>query len=253
MMHDLAMREHKPAILFEADRLSLEINGKRLLDHVSFSLPRGEMTAVIGPNGAGKSLLLRLCHGLIRPSSGHLKWTNGDGLTGNAVSDRSMHCAMVFQQPVMLRRSARANIEHGLSAIGMGRAESVQRAQAALERFGLSAFSNHPARLMSGGEQQRLAIARAWALSPKVIFLDEPCSQLDPGATRQIEDMLQALVADGMTMMMATHDLGQARRLVQNILFLHRGMLVESNTAEAFFAHPQSSEARRFIAGDLLW
>jgi tungstate transport system ATP-binding protein len=158
---------------------------------------------------------------------------------------------MVFQRPVMLRRSARANIVHALGAVGMADASS--RADAALARFGLAALADRPARLMSGGEQQRLAIARAWALEPEVLFLDEPSSQLDPGATRQIEEIIAALAAEGMTILMTTHDLGQARRLSQRILFLNRGRLIDDAPTEIVFAGKASPDARAFIAGDLLW
>ncbi|MGL5136305.1 MAG: ATP-binding cassette domain-containing protein, partial [Beijerinckiaceae bacterium] len=217
-------------------------SGKQLLSSVSFTLPKGGVTAIIGPNGAGKSLTLRLCHGLLLPSAGAVRWHSEPG--------RRRH-AMVFQRPVMLRRSARANILHALGAAGI--ADAPSRADAALARFGLAALADRPARLMSGGEQQRLAIARAWALEPEVLFLDEPSSQLDPGATRQIEEVIAALATEGMTILMTTHDLGQARRLSQRILFLNRGRLIDDAPAEHFFAGASSAEARAFIAGDLLW
>jgi tungstate transport system ATP-binding protein len=236
------MRDVVSILPLKVQGLSLELDGKRLIDDVSFVLPKGGVVAILGPNGAGKSLILRACHGLFAPSAGEIRW--------QAETERRRH-AMVFQRPVMLRRSARANIVHALRASGM--ADAADRAQAALARFGLAALSDRPARLMSGGEQQRLAIARAWALEPEVLFLDEPSSQLDPGATRQIEDMIAALAGEGMTILMATHDLGQARRLSQRILFLNRGKLIEDAPSEAFFAGPVSPDARAFIAGDLLW
>ncbi len=222
--------------------LSFAADGRLLLDDVSFRLPKGGVTVIIGPNGAGKSLTLRLCHGLLGPSGGSVQW--------QGESSRRRH-AMVFQRPVMLRRSARGNITHALGAVGL--ADASDRADSALARFGLAALADRPARLMSGGEQQRLAIARAWALEPEMLFLDEPSSQLDPGATRQIEEMVASLAAEGMTILMTTHDLGQARRLGQRILFLNRGKLIEDSPSEAFFAGAASPEARAFIAGDLLW
>ncbi len=231
------------------DGLTFEADGKRLLDGVSFALPKGGVTAVLGPNGAGKSLMLRLCHGLLEATGGTVHWAQGH-LAGPMAGNAKRH-AMVLQKPVMLRRSVRANIAHTLAAVGA--ADAPTRMEAALARFGLSLLATRPARLLSGGEQQRLAIARAWALSPEVMLLDEPSSQLDPGATRQIEQLIAGLADEGMTILMSTHDLGQARRLSQRILFLHQGRLVEDKSTEAFFAAPSSPEARRFMAGDLLW
>jgi tungstate transport system ATP-binding protein len=153
----------------------------------------------------------------------------------------------------MLRRSARANIVHALAAIGLDRRAREKRSDLALERFGIGELAGRPARLLSGGEQQRLAIARAWAMSPEVLFLDEPTSQLDPGATRQIEEMLVALKTEGVTLVMASHDMGQVRRLADRVLFLNRGRLVEDTTTRDFFDSPSSGDARAFVSGDLVW
>lgn len=242
------MRDTASILPLAVDGLVFEAGGRRLIDGVSLELPRGGLTAVLGPNGAGKSLLLRLCHGLLVPTGGTVRWAGEAGMGGG-----TRRHAMVFQKPVMLRRSARANVVHALAASGVAGGERHERADQALERFGLSGLAGRPARLMSGGEQQRLAIARAWALRPEVLFLDEPTSQLDPGVTRQIEQMLSALVAEGVTLVMATHDLGQARRLADRVLFLDRGRLVEDRSAESFFARPSSQAARAFLAGDLPW
>ncbi len=253
----MAMREAASILPLRVDGLTFEADGKRLLDGVGFMLPKGGITAIVGPNGAGKSLMLRLCHGLLEPTGGTVRWAQGQAagqvtaqVAGPMAGNAKRH-AMVLQKPVMLRRSVRANIAHTLAAVGA--ADAPARVEAALARFGLSLLAERPARLLSGGEQQRLAIARAWALSPEVLLLDEPSSQLDPGATRQIEQLIAGLADEGMTILMSTHDLGQARRLSQRILFLHQGRLVEDKSTEAFFAAPSSPEARRFIAGDLLW
>ncbi|PPD14858.1 MAG: ABC transporter ATP-binding protein [Methylobacterium sp.] len=237
------MRDLASILPLRVENLAFEAEGKALLGPVSFKLPKGGITAIIGPNGAGKSLLLRLCHGLIAPASGRAEWATEGGL----LAGRKGH-AMVFQRPVMLRRSARANLQHAVSVAGAGR-----RVAEALQRFGLEPLAERPARLLSGGEQQRLALARAWLLAPEVLFLDEPSSQLDPGATRQIEAILLGLASEGVTLLMTTHDLGQARRLARRVLFLHRGQLVEDAEAHAFFAAPRTEEARAFVAGDLLW
>lgn len=241
----MAVRDHVSILPLKLENVAFTASGRRLLEGVSFALPKGGVTMVIGPNGAGKSLTLRLCHGLLTPVEGIVRW-QVDG----ASMGRKRH-AMVFQQPVMLRRSARANLVHALEAVGA--TDVAGKASEALARFGLSHLSERPARLLSGGEQQRLAIARAWALEPEVLFLDEPSSQLDPGATRQIEEIIARLAGEGMTILMATHDLGQARRLGQRVLFFNKGRLVEDAPAERFWAGPVTAEGRAFIAGDLLW
>ncbi len=235
-----------PSILpLQVENLTYAAGGEALVQDISFPIPPGGIHVLLGPNGAGKSLLLRLCHGLLAPTSGRITW---------AAEAKAGRHAMVFQRPVMLRRSARANLDHALAAIGgLGRSARAARVTTTLERFGLAPVAERPARCLSGGEQQRLALARAWALAPDLIFLDEPCSQLDPGATRQIEAMLLALCAEGVTLVMATHDLAQARRLADRVLFLHRGRLVEDAPASRFFTAPYSAEARAFIDGALLW
>jgi tungstate transport system ATP-binding protein len=235
------MRDTASILPMRVTGLRFEVEGRRLIDDVGFELPKGGVTALLGPNGAGKSLLLRLCHGLIQPSAGDVRFN----------APAAGRHAMVFQRPVMLRRSAAANIRHAAAALSLP--DVAARTQAALLRFGLEALADRPARLLSGGEQQRLAIARAFALSPELLFLDEPTSQLDPGATRRIEEMVAGLAAEGMTLLMTTHDLGQARRLASRILFLHGGRLLEDREAAAFFSAPATAEARAFLSGDLLW
>ncbi len=222
------------------------VGEKWLLKQANFTIAANGLTAVLGPNGAGKSLFLRLCHGLILPSAGAVTWN----ASGGVINGRKRH-AMVFQKPVMLRRSARANLIHALQA--SGETQSHARADEALERFGLNPFAAQPARLLSGGEQQRLALARAWSLRPEVLFLDEPTSQLDPGATRQIEDMIGVLKSEGVTLVMSTHDLAQARRLADRVLFLHKGAIIEDCTPSEFFKKPATTTAQAFVAGDLLW
>lgn len=228
--------------------LTWEFGGEKLLDAVSLDISAGGLIALIGPNGAGKSLFLRLCHGLLVPASGVVEWQAGGGHRAG----RKRH-AMVFQHPVMLRRSVLDNLVHALATVGEARREARRLAHAALDRFGIAPLADRPARHLSGGEKQRLAIARAAILHPDVIFLDEPTSQLDPGATRQIERMLIELLAEGKTLIMATHDLGQARRLAQRILYFSRGRLIADEPAGRFFANPSTPEARAFLAGDLVW
>ena len=221
------------------------VAGKPLLSDITLTIPPGRRLVVMGANGAGKSLFLRLCHGLIEPTSGRRHWASGES--------RAKAQAMVFQRPVLLRRSVAANLAYPLALAGMGRAARNDLVAQVLARFGLEAMAGRPARLLSGGEQQRLALARAWAMSPQVLFLDEPSSALDPSATRAIEAMITRFSEEGITIVMSTHDMGQARRLAQDVVFLHRGRLIEHRPAASFFVGPTTPEARAFLAGDLVW
>ncbi|HHX89538.1 MAG TPA: ATP-binding cassette domain-containing protein [Paracoccus sp.] len=227
------------------ENMGYAVAGKPLLADVSLTIPAGRRLVVMGANGAGKSLFLRLCHGLIEPTSGRRYWASGES--------RAKAQAMVFQRPVLLRRSVVANLAYPLGLAGMGRAARNDLVAEVLARFGLEAMAGRPARLLSGGEQQRLALARAWTMSPQVLFLDEPSSALDPSATRAIEAMIAQFSEEGITIVMSTHDLGQARRLAQHVAFLHRGRLIEHQPAASFFAGPTTPEARAFLAGDLVW
>jgi tungstate transport system ATP-binding protein len=222
-------------------------NGHALLSEVTLRVEAGRRTVILGPNGAGKTLLLRICHGLLPPSEGAVRWLGPKG------QDARRYQAMVFQKPVLLRRSAAANIAYALRLLGVNGAQARDRAAEALALVGLSGLDARQARVLSGGEQQRLALARAWAARPEMLFLDEPTAHLDPGATCVIEDSLAAIHAAGTTMVMATHDMNQARRLADEIVFLHRGRLLEHGPAQQFFAAPSTPEAQAFIRGELVW
>ena len=161
--------------------------------------------------------------------------------------------AMVFQRPVMLRRSALGNVTYALKLAGVPSGEREERAMEALRKVGLESLARHAARVLSGGEQQRLALARVWALRPEALFLDEPTASLDPGATHEIEKVIAALHAAGTKIVMVTHNLGQAHRLGDEILFLHQGRLVERAPADRFLKHPTSPEAAQFLEGELPW
>lgn len=217
-----------------------------MLREVSLRIESGTRTIVLGPNGAGKSVLLRLLHGLIAPSAGRLGWASDDPRLVRAAQ------AMVFQRPMMLRRTARENIEFALEVSGK-RDDRRAAAAEALARVGLADLASRPARLCSVGEQQRIALARAWALRPEVLFLDEPTASLDPAATKAIEEIIMAMHVTGTTIVMTTHDLGQARRIADRVIFLHRGHLVEDTPAAEFFQQPRSPEAAAFVQGELLW
>lgn len=247
-----AMAEPRSILPLRLEGVTFEASGARLIDDIATAFEPGVRSVILGPNGAGKSLLLRLCHGLIRPSAGRLVWAGANGVGAGSAEVRHRQ-AMVFQRPVLLRRSAAANVAYPLRLRGVPALERCRRVAEALERAGLGAQANQRARTLSGGEQQRLAIARAWAMRPDVLFLDEPTASLDPAATRAVEDLIQSVHDSGAKIVMTTHDLGQARRLADEVLFLHRGRLRERATADRFFTNPGTPEAAAFINGDLLW
>jgi tungstate transport system ATP-binding protein len=225
--------------------VSVVMRGTAILDHVELALMPGAPTVVIGPNGAGKTTLLRLAMGLITPSSGRVTW----GGRTDATAERR---AIVFQRPIMLRRSATANLRYALAAADVPGADRDARARELLALVGLAGLGDRPARKLSGGEQQRLALARALAKDPQVLFLDEPTASLDPAATKSIEDLIRDIAARGIKVVMSTHDLGEARRLAGDIVLMHRGRIVETGDADAFFSKPKTPEATRFLAGELL-
>jgi tungstate transport system ATP-binding protein len=240
------MRDAPSSLPLRLTGVRYAVGGTTLIPELDLTLGGRGITAILGPNGAGKSLTLRLCHGLIRPTAGSVEWL-GPGAAAGRRRD-----AMVFQRPVMLRRSARGNLIHALALAGLGYRARRIAARAALDRFGLPGLADRPARVLSGGEQQRLALARAWSLRPEVLFLDEPTANLDPTATRAVESMITEFVRDGIGIVMTTHDLGQARRLADEVVFLNRGMLIEQASAAIFFDQPRTAEAAAFLRGDLL-
>ena len=234
------MAEARPFQL-EARGVSVVLGGVRALDGLDLVLEPGLRTVVLGPNGAGKSVLLRTLHGIIAPAAGTVSWS------------RPVRQAMVFQRPVMLRRSALANLRYALAVNGVPEPERTSRAAMALARVGLERIADRPARVLSGGEQQRLALARAWALRPGILFLDEPTASLDPGATAEVERVIASIAAEGTRIVMTTHNLGQARRLADEIVFIHAGRAAERTAADRFFDQPASNEARLFLQGELPW
>jgi tungstate transport system ATP-binding protein len=217
---------------------SLRAGSVEIVSELTLDLAGGSPTILLGPNGSGKSTLLRLAMGLVTPSNGRVSW-GGRTLPGERL-------AMVFQRPVMLRRTVAANVAYAL-----GRHDD-QRVGELLDRVGLGGLANRAARRLSGGEQQRLALARALARDPEILFLDEPTASLDPAATKSVEDIVQAVAASGVKIVMATHDIGQARRLAGDVVFLARGRLVERAEATRFFHSPTTPEAAAFLRGDLV-
>jgi tungstate transport system ATP-binding protein len=227
------------------DRVTVRAGAVTILDRIELRLEAGAPTVLIGPNGSGKTTLLRVAMGLVQPTGGRITW-------GGREQVPPLRRAFVFQRPVMLRRSAVGNIRYALATAGVARTERAPRAQALLGRVGLADLVDRPARRLSGGEQQRLAIARALARDPTVLFLDEPTASLDPAATKAVEDLIAAIAQSGVKVAMATHHLGAARRLAGEIVLLHRGQVIDACPAETFFTAPQTEEARRFAAGELL-
>jgi tungstate transport system ATP-binding protein len=227
--------------------VSFAAGGRAIIDRVSLEIEAGPSTIILGANGAGKSVLMRLMHGLLAPTSGRVEWTSPE----RPGAPRKQ--AMVFQRPVMLRRSAHANIAYALKIAGIPEPQRGALVRESLESVGLMHVARRPARVLSGGEQQRLALARAWALHPEVLFLDEPTASLDPHATREIETVIRAFDAAGTKVVMATHNLAQARRLGDEILFIDQGRLVERAPVSEFFSKPRSAQAAAFIKGELPW
>jgi len=216
-----------------------------ILEGISLTIVPGAPTVLIGPNGSGKTTLLRAAMGLIPATRGGITWG------GRQVSPPD-HRAILFQRPVMLRRSAAGNVRYALAMAGVPREERAQRAADLLADVGLQGLERRPARRLSGGEQQRLALARALARHPALLFLDEPTASLDPAATKAIEDIVRAISARGVKVVMSTHDLGQAKRIGGDVVLLHRGRLIESGPAFEFFGNPRTEDARKFVAGELL-
>ena len=216
-----------------------------LLAELSFDLAPTGCTAIIGPNGSGKTLLLRLCHGLLAPNAGEIRW--GDTPPAQA---RHMQ-AMVFQSPVMLNRSVRANISYALKLRRVPRAERARLLDEVIAQCRLTDVAGRNARVLSGGEKQKLAIARAWVTRPRVLLLDEPTSELDPLATREIEAMIRLIVAQGVRVLLATHDMNQVHQLADDVLFLEYGRLVAHLPVAEFLDYQGAHATLRDFAARL--
>lgn len=219
--------------------------GKTLVGPVDLDLDGQGTVVLLGPNGSGKTSLLRLLHGIARLHKGEITWAC-------APEEAVRAQAFVFQRPVMLRRSVGANLAYPLQLRGVRRAEALTRAQNWAGRIGLAEAFDRSATSLSGGEQQKLAIARALITDPGLLFLDEPCAALDGRATREIEEILAAARAAGTRLILSTHDMGQARRLAERVLFLLAGRVHEEGPAAAFFQHPQTPQAAAFLKGDIV-
>ena len=238
----------RPAILpLTVTDLDLAMDGRTLLKKINLTIEADRRTIILGPNGAGKSMLLRVLHGLMLPDRGDILWAG-------AKPDETIRArqAMVFQRPVLLRRSVLANMEFVLARSKLTATERRARARAYLDMAGLAGMAAQPARLLSGGEQQRLAIIRALAIDPDILFFDEPTASLDPAATRAIEKLIDMIHKNRTKVVLVTHDVGQARRLADDVIFLHKGEVVEHRPASDFFTEQQSDAARAFLEGRIV-
>jgi len=227
------------------EQLRFTPNGRTVLDGLDLELGGEGISVVLGPNGAGKSVLMRMLAGLEHPHGGRIAWNGGTRPDGRI--------AMVFQQPMLLRSSVFDNVAVGLKPLRLARGEIETRVAAVLARVGLADRAGDSARLLSGGERQRLALARAWAMRPRLLLLDEPTASLDPTATEQVEAIVREIRTDGARIVMTTHNLGQAMRISDDIVFIEAGRIREHTPAARFFSRPRSHEAKLFIQGELPW
>ena len=222
--------------------LTLELAGDWALRDLDLDLGPAGCTMIMGPNGAGKSLLLKLLHGLMTPTAGTIEWA------GTPATQATKTQALVFQKPVLLRRSVAANVDFVLKARGKDRSAR----DALLNHVGLAHKAKQPARLLSGGEAQRLALARALASDPEVLFLDEPTASLDPASCLAIEEIVKDARDRGVRIIFVTHDTGQARRMADDVVFLHGGQVIEHSPADTFFPEPQTQAARDYLQGRII-
>jgi tungstate transport system ATP-binding protein len=227
------------------ENVSLVAGATPILAGLNLAITPGAPTLLVGPNGAGKTSFLRLCMGLSAVSSGRITW-------GGRTDAAPLRRAFVFQRPVMLRRSAAGNVSYALAQAGVPYRARAGRVAELLDRVGLSGLGSRPARRLSGGEQQRLALARALARDPEILLLDEVTANLDPAATRAVEDIVALAAQSGIKVVMASHDLGQIRRLAGEVIFLLRGRVHERGPAHEFLDHPATQEAESFLRGDLV-
>ncbi len=231
----------------EGEMLQIRRGGRMLLDLPSISLGRAACTAIVGPNGAGKSLLIRTLCGLMAADSGRVLWA------GSAPDAARRHqVGLLLQRPVLLRRSALQNVVYALRLTGMTAQESKSLAIGALQDAGLETIMEVPAQRLSGGEQQRVALARALALKPDMLFLDEATANVDPASTLVIEQQLSVAMQSGLRLVMVSHDVGQVRRLAQEVVLMHNGRIVEQSPCEVFFNQTNNPVSRRWLAGELL-
>jgi tungstate transport system ATP-binding protein len=234
-----------PQRLVQLTRAGVRFGPVQALRDIDLTLQRGDRLALVGANGSGKTTLLRVLHGLVP--------CDGQRTVHTLVDGRAPVTAMLFQRPFLLSLTVRFNVMLGLWLHGVPRALRAERCARALRRVGLEGVAARPARTLSGGQQQRLALARAWALEPDILLLDEPTANLDPSAKREVERLIEALAADGVTVVMSTHNLGQAKRLATRVVYLEAGRLVVDLPVDRFFNDALPAEAALFLKGELPW
>ena len=226
--------------VFSLLELGVRLQGVEALSGCNLNISAGERVALVGANGSGKSTLLRCLHGLVTPSEGRIE---------RAVDSHAI--AMLFQRPFMWRASCQANVALGLWLSGRSWRQARAQALEALGRVGLGSLAVRPARSLSGGEQQRLAMARAWALQPRVLLLDEPTANLDPAAKKEVEVLMREFADSGMTLIFSSHNLGQVKRLASRVLYLESGRIRVDAPVEQFFDKARPSAATPFLQGEL--
>ena len=227
------------------ENLVVKFEGKHILGPIDLKIDKGDIAVILGPNGSGKTSLLKALHGILKPKEGTVRWS--------CLKTESIRKQMfVFQTPIMLRRSVFENLTYPLLLRKISKEQANYQAARWLDRIDLRTSMQVPATRLSGGEKQKLALARALITEPEMLFLDEPCASLDGKTTNEIESLLQSCVANGTTIMMSTHDIGQAKRLAKNIYFLNKGILESIQPAKTFFIKPLSRNASKFIAGDIV-
>jgi len=234
-----------PPALLQLDHAGVRFGSVQALRDIRLTVHRGDRLALVGANGSGKTTLLRVLHGLVP--------CDGQRVVHALVDGKPPLTAMLFQRPFLLSLSVRFNVMLGLWLHGVSRAQREDRCVRALRRVGLEVVATRSARTLSGGQQQRLALARAWALEPDILLLDEPTANLDPSAKREVERLIEALAADGVTVVMSTHNLGQAKRLATRVAYLESGRLVVDLPVDRFFNDVLPSEAALFLKGELPW
>lgn len=229
----------------EAKGAVVRRQGKVLVGPIDLTLQQQGVTIVIGPNGAGKTTLLKMLHGIGRLNAGSLNWAC-------PMEEAQKRQGFVFQAPVMMRRSVTDNIAYPLRLIGMQRAVARDKAKDWAKKVGLGHAADQQATMLSGGERQKLALARALIRDPEVLFLDEPCASLDGRATREIEEILIRAAGGGTRLIMSTHNMGQAQRLADEVIFVLHGKIHEFSPAEQFFSGPETKQGRAFLNGDIV-
>ena len=239
---DLKLQSDKSFLPLEIKNLNYSIGSKEILYNLNIKIISDRITVIMGPNGAGKSIFLKILNGIIRPTSGKILW--------NEKVDESLVLndqALVFQKPVLLRRSVKANLDFFDKLTNLNNYDKNQL----LKIVDLLDQKNQPARLLSLGEQQRLSLIRALLLRPRLIMLDEPTANLDPASTKIIEDIIISLKEFGIKIIFVTHNILQAKRLADEVIFFDKGKLIEHSNSKEFFLNSKSMKVNNYLNGIL--